>query len=64
MLGCPERLKALTAQEAGRELAEEKTVDLSRRSLPDLIPPATPPAEWRTPPSLAVHTPCTGYARR
>ncbi|WP_435882400.1 transposase [Streptomyces kronopolitis] len=54
--GRPERLKAFTAQEAGQELAEEKTADLSRLALPDLIPPATPPAGWRTPPSLAART--------
>lgn len=54
--GRPERLKTLTAQEAGRELAEEKTVDLSGLALPDLIPPSAPPADWRTPPSLAART--------
>nr|WSW48732.1 transposase family protein [Streptomyces sp. NBC_01001] len=54
--GRPERLKPLTAQEAGLELAEEKTADLARLALPDLIPPAAPPAEWRTPPSLAART--------
>ncbi|WSP96125.1 Mu transposase C-terminal domain-containing protein (plasmid) [Streptomyces sp. NBC_01232] len=52
----PERLNTLTSQEAGRELAEEKTADLSRLALPDLIPPAAPPAGWRTPPSLAART--------
>ncbi|WSG86678.1 transposase family protein (plasmid) [Streptomyces sp. NBC_01727] len=54
--GRPEAVKALTAQEAGREVAEEEVADLSRLALPDLIPPAAPPPEWRTPPSLAART--------
>ncbi|MFF8271829.1 Mu transposase C-terminal domain-containing protein [Streptomyces sp. NPDC016562] len=54
--GRPEQLQALTSQEAGRELAEEKTADLSRLALPDLIPPAVPPPGWRTPASLAART--------
>ncbi len=54
--GRPEQLQTLTSQEACRELAEEKTADLSRLALPDLIPPAAPPADWRTPPSLAART--------
>ncbi|MGW6395371.1 transposase [Streptomyces sp. NPDC055103] len=54
--GKPERLGAVTGVEADRELAAAEQSDLSRLALPDLIPPAAPPADWRTPPSLAART--------
>ncbi|WP_406053409.1 Mu transposase C-terminal domain-containing protein [Streptomyces sp. NBC_01077] len=54
--GKPERLGAVTGAEAGRELAAAEQSDLSRLALPDLIPPAAPPAGWRTPPSLVART--------
>ncbi|MGP4004844.1 Mu transposase C-terminal domain-containing protein, partial [Streptomyces sp. 8N706] len=49
-----QRLGALTAAQAGHELAAIEHTDASKLALPDLIPPAAPPAEWRTPPSLAT----------
>lgn len=52
----PQRLGALDAAEASRELARSADSDLSKLALPDLIPPAPPPAEWRTPPSLVART--------
>ncbi|MFD4976898.1 Mu transposase C-terminal domain-containing protein, partial [Streptomyces sp. NPDC058424] len=52
----PQRLGALTAVQAEAELAQASDTDLSDLALPDLIPPAAPPAEWRTPPSLATRT--------
>ncbi|MFD8887321.1 Mu transposase C-terminal domain-containing protein [Streptomyces erythrochromogenes] len=54
--GKPERLGTVTEAEAGVELAAAGRSDLSRLALPDLIPPAAPPAGWRTPPSLAART--------
>ncbi|MBT2545715.1 transposase [Streptomyces sp. ISL-44] len=54
--GKPERLGAVSAAEAGAELAAADRVDLSQLALPDLIPPAAPPSDWRTPPSLAART--------
>ncbi|WP_411107701.1 transposase [Streptomyces sp. cmx-4-9] len=54
--GKPERLGAVSAVEAGAELAEADRADLSRLALPDLIPPAAAPPGWRTPPSLAART--------
>ncbi|MFB7225794.1 transposase, partial [Streptomyces sp. NPDC056227] len=52
----PQRLGAVTETEARDELASSAQADLSRLALPDLIPPAAPPPEWRTPPSLAART--------
>lgn len=52
----PQRLGALTTAQAGAELAQATGTDLSDLALPDLIPPAAPPADWRTPPSLAART--------
>lgn len=52
--GAPQRLGALTTAQAGAELAQATDTDLSDLALPDLIPPAAPPAEWRTPASLAA----------
>lgn len=52
----PQRLGAVTEVEAGVELAAAERSDLSRLALPDLIPPAAAPADWRTPPSLAART--------
>ncbi|MEV7197978.1 transposase [Streptomyces sp. NPDC093510] len=49
----PQRLGALTTAQAEAELAQATDTDLS---LPDLIPPAAPPAGWRTPASLAALT--------
>ncbi|MGW2767952.1 hypothetical protein [Streptomyces sp. NPDC001275] len=42
--------------QAEAELAQASDTDLSDLTLPDLIPPAAPPAGWRTPPSLATRT--------
>ncbi|MER5853492.1 hypothetical protein ABT126_42955 [Streptomyces sp. NPDC002012] len=52
----PQRLGALTTAQAEAELAQATDTDLSQLSLPDLIPPAAPPAGWRTPASLAALT--------
>ncbi|MEU0196421.1 hypothetical protein ABZ250_42525 [Streptomyces afghaniensis] len=54
--GPAQRLGALTSAQAGRELAAVEHTDASKLALPDLIPPAAPPADWRTPPSLATRT--------
>ncbi|WP_125817516.1 hypothetical protein [Streptomyces sp. WAC07149] len=54
--GKPERLDAVSAMEAAAELAVADRADLSRLALPDLIPPAAPPSDWRTPASLAART--------
>ncbi|HSA50058.1 MAG TPA: transposase family protein [Yinghuangia sp.] len=52
----PRRLGALTTAQAGAELAQTTDTNLSALALPDLIPPAAPPTEWRTPPSLTTRT--------
>nr|WP_245727838.1 Mu transposase C-terminal domain-containing protein [Streptomyces vietnamensis] len=52
----PKRLGALTAAQAQAELAAADHTDVARLALPDLIPPAAPPAGWRTPASLAALT--------
>lgn len=52
----PQRLGALTAVQAEAELAQASDTDLSDLAMPDLIPPAAPPAGWRTPASLAALT--------
>ncbi|WP_241788074.1 Mu transposase C-terminal domain-containing protein [Streptomyces sp. PRh5] len=52
----PRRLGALTTAQAEAELAQAAGTDLAELALPDLIPPAAPPADWRTPPSLATRT--------
>ncbi|WTY54326.1 Mu transposase C-terminal domain-containing protein [Streptomyces sp. NBC_01411] len=52
----PRRLGALTGAQAGAELAQATDTDLSDLALPDLIPPAAPPAGWRTPASLTALT--------
>ncbi|MFF3610092.1 Mu transposase C-terminal domain-containing protein, partial [Streptomyces sp. NPDC002463] len=52
----PKRLGALTTTQAGTELAAVTDTDLSALALPDLIPPAAPPAGWRTPAFLAALT--------
>ncbi|MCZ4100991.1 MULTISPECIES: Mu transposase C-terminal domain-containing protein [unclassified Streptomyces] len=52
--GPPRRLGTLSAAEASRQLAQATESDLSQLALPDLIPPAAPPLDWRTPPSLAT----------
>ncbi|KPI33406.1 Integrase catalytic region, partial [Actinobacteria bacterium OV450] len=54
--GKPERLDAVSTMEAAAELAVADRADLSRLALPDLIPPAAPPPDWRTPASLAART--------
>ncbi|WP_328686672.1 Mu transposase C-terminal domain-containing protein [Streptomyces caniferus] len=51
-----QRLGAVTAAQADRELAAADYTDVARLALPDLIPPAPPPAHWRTPPALAAGT--------
>ncbi|GAA0906650.1 Mu transposase C-terminal domain-containing protein [Streptomyces asiaticus] len=52
----PRRLGALTTAQAEAELAQAAGTDLAELALPDLIPPAAPPADWRTPPSFATRT--------
>ena len=52
----PQRLGALTTAQAEAELAQTADSDLAQLALPDLIPPAAPPADWRTPASLAALT--------
>ncbi|WP_277347794.1 MULTISPECIES: transposase family protein [unclassified Streptomyces] len=52
----PRRLGALTTAQAEAELAQSADTHLAQLALPDLIPPAAPPADWRTPPSLATRT--------
>ncbi|WYB39747.1 transposase family protein [Streptomyces sp. GD-15H] len=52
----PRRLGALTTAQAAAELAQATDTGLSDLALPDLIPPAAPPAGWRTPASLAALT--------
>ncbi|MFI2790877.1 Mu transposase C-terminal domain-containing protein [Kitasatospora sp. NPDC018614] len=49
-----QRLGAITAAQADHELAAADYTDAARLALPDLIPPAPPPADWRTPPALAA----------
>ncbi|MGW3747005.1 transposase [Streptomyces sp. NPDC005146] len=51
-----QRLGAVTAAQADRELAAADYTDAARLALPDLIPPAPPPPHWRTPPALAAGT--------
>ncbi|GAA2289044.1 hypothetical protein GCM10010145_69220 [Streptomyces ruber] len=46
------RLNTITAAEATRELARHHDNDLAHLALPDLIPPAPPPADWATPDTL------------
>ncbi|MEU2674663.1 transposase family protein [Streptomyces sp. NPDC007164] len=46
------RLNTITATEATRELARYEEADLTALALPDLIPPALPPADWATPQTL------------
>ncbi|MGC0415529.1 transposase [Embleya sp. AB8] len=50
------RLDAVTAGEAARELARHHESDPAAPALPDLIPPAPPPADWATPDSLKTAT--------
>ncbi|WUV40281.1 Mu transposase C-terminal domain-containing protein (plasmid) [Streptomyces sp. NBC_01483] len=50
------RLNAVTAAEAARELAQHRHTDLATLALPDLIPPASPPADWATPDALKART--------
>lgn len=52
----PQRLGALTTAQAEAELAQSADTDLAQLAMPDLIPPAAPPADWRTPASLAALT--------
>ncbi|GGN47021.1 Mu transposase C-terminal domain-containing protein [Streptomyces fuscichromogenes] len=52
----PRRLGALPTVQAEAELAQAAGTDLSDLAMPDLIPPAAPPADWRTPPSLVTRT--------
>ncbi|MGY0458639.1 transposase [Kitasatospora sp. cg17-2] len=48
----PRTLDALTAAEAGCELATSTHTDLTDLARPDLVPPTAPPGHWRTPPGL------------
>jgi putative transposase len=52
----PQRLGALTTAQAEAELAQTADSDLAQLAMPDLIPHAAPPADWRTPASLAALT--------
>ncbi|SFY52357.1 Mu transposase C-terminal domain-containing protein [Streptomyces sp. F-1] len=52
----PQRLGALTGAQAEAELAQTAGSDLAQLAMPDLIPHAAPPADWRTPASLAALT--------
>ncbi|MFE9500355.1 Mu transposase C-terminal domain-containing protein [Streptomyces collinus] len=52
----PQRLGALTGPQAEAELAQRADSDLAQLAMPDLIPHAAPPADWRTPASLAALT--------
>ncbi|MEU5347379.1 transposase family protein [Streptomyces sp. NPDC020766] len=52
----PRRLGALTTAQAEAELAQTADSDLAQLAMPDLIPHAAPPADWRTPASLAALT--------
>jgi putative transposase len=52
----PRRLGVLTAAQAEAELAQRADADLAQLALPDVIPHAAPPADWRTPASLAALT--------
>nr|WP_236260189.1 hypothetical protein [Streptomyces hygroscopicus] len=52
----PRRLGALTGAQADAEFARSAGTGLSQLALPDVIPPAAPPANWRTPASLAALT--------
>ncbi|MET7694971.1 Mu transposase C-terminal domain-containing protein [Streptomyces sp. NPDC005483] len=54
--GPAQRLGALTSVQAEHELAAAEHTDASKLALPDLIPHAAPPADWRTPPSLTART--------
>ncbi|MGW2651874.1 transposase [Streptomyces sp. NPDC001393] len=48
----PQRLGTVTAAEADHELQAAARSDMAALALPDLIPPAPPPEDWNTPPSL------------
>lgn len=52
----PQRLGALTTVQAEDELVQSADSGLAQLALPDLIPHAAPPADWRTPASLAALT--------
>ncbi|MEU6966052.1 hypothetical protein [Streptomyces chrestomyceticus] len=52
----PQRHGTLTTAQAEAELAHAAGTDLSDLAMPDLIPPAAHPADWRTPPSLVTRT--------
>ncbi|MET9655166.1 hypothetical protein ABZZ44_33505 [Streptomyces sp. NPDC006460] len=52
----PRQLGALTGVQAEAELAQSADASLSQLALPDVVPPAAPPADWRTPASLAALT--------
>ncbi len=52
----PQRLGVLTVAQAEAELVQSAGTGLSDLALPDLIPPAAPPAGWRTPAALAALT--------
>ncbi|MBC9715721.1 transposase [Streptomyces sp. TRM66268-LWL] len=54
--GQPRRLDATTATEAARELDQHQHTDLAALALPDLIPPAPPPADWAIPEALKART--------
>jgi len=58
------RLDAVTASAVSRELAQHHHSDLSALALPDLIPPAAPPADWATPDALKARTRPAGPPER
>ncbi|MFF4534495.1 Mu transposase C-terminal domain-containing protein [Streptomyces sp. NPDC001407] len=56
------RLDTVTATEAARELAQHPEADLTALALPDLIPPAPPPADWAISDALKARTRPAGPA--
>ncbi|MFF9147528.1 Mu transposase C-terminal domain-containing protein [Streptomyces sp. NPDC014861] len=54
--GPPQRLGVLTGAQADAELAQATDTHVSDLALPDVVPPAAPPADWHTPASLAART--------
>ncbi|MGW2789763.1 Mu transposase C-terminal domain-containing protein [Streptomyces sp. NPDC001251] len=57
----PQRIGALTTAQAEAELAQNADSDLAQLAMPDLIPHAALPADWRTPASLAAPGPPVRY---
>jgi putative transposase len=60
----PLRLQAATVAEMARELSRHREGDLAALALPQLIPPAPPPADWAVPSALKTATRPTSPADR